>query len=85
MNALAAAWSRLLFAVSHRTLRRAAPRPGEPALVDVHHKGRVVTLPGRCAHQGAPLAKGYVRGDELLCPWHGCPFPLDGRDERRSP
>ena len=27
--------------------------------------------PGACPHMGASLACGRVRGDNLLCPWHG--------------
>ncbi len=41
---------------------------------------KVVVFGRRCPHQGADLAGGYVRGGEIVCPWHNLPFDgVDGR------
>lgn len=33
--------------------------------------GALRAAPGACPHMGASLACGRVRGDNLVCPWHG--------------
>ena len=48
----------------------------QPSYVGVYHKGREVRLKRRCPHQGGPLEKGKIEGDDLVCPWHGCHFSL---------
>jgi phenylpropionate dioxygenase-like ring-hydroxylating dioxygenase large terminal subunit len=40
--------------------------------------GRAVALEGRCPHRFAPLAKGRVVGDNLMCPYHGLVFGPTG-------
>ncbi len=42
-------------------------------------RGRVVVLDGRCAHFGADLGGGHVRGDNLQCPFHHWEYGPDGR------
>ncbi len=39
----------------------------------------VVAAPDRCPHREAPLSKGSVRDDCLVCPYHGWTFSDDGR------
>lgn len=72
--------ARLSFALRHRTLARVAQAPGDPSHIEVFHRATVLRLPRRCPHQGAPLEKGRVEGDFLVCGWHGCRFPLLTRD-----
>lgn len=64
---------------------------GEPigATVDgvrlalVRHRGFVYALAAVCSHAGGPLDRGMVRGETLVCPWHGSAFFLpDGAVER---
>ncbi|OJY61845.1 MAG: hypothetical protein BGP16_14380 [Sphingobium sp. 66-54] len=43
---------------------------------DSHHE--TVALDGRCPHRFAPLAKGVVKGDTLMCPYHGLVFDRSG-------
>lgn len=42
--------------------------------------GAYHAVDNRCPHQGAPLAKGQVVGDHVVCPLHRLQFDLrDGR------
>ena len=68
--------ARLRFALSHRTLQRIVALPTDPSHISVCHRGRIVVLRRRCLHQGGPLDKGYIEGDDLVCPWHGCRYSL---------
>lgn len=40
--------------------------------------GRIVVMDGRCAHLGADLGKGSVKGNCLECPFHGWHYGADG-------
>ncbi|RCV49802.1 DUF5914 domain-containing protein [Marinitenerispora sediminis] len=40
--------------------------------------GELRAGPGACPHLGAPLCRGAVDGDRLVCRWHG--LALDGHD-----
>lgn len=37
-----------------------------------------VMMPGYCPHRGACLGQGRVDAGELVCPWHGFRFGVDG-------
>lgn len=39
-------------------------------LVLVNVDGEIFALGNRCPHQGGPLSKGSLKGDELTCAWH---------------
>ena len=41
--------------------------------------GRAVVLDGRCAHLGADLGEGCVRGDDIVCAFHNWRYGPDGR------
>lgn len=41
--------------------------------------GQVVVMDGRCAHLGADLGRGTVRGECIECPFHGWRYGADGR------
>ena len=52
-------------------------------LVLVRRGGHVYALAAACTHAGGPLDKGDVRGNTIVCPWHGSEFCLsDGAVER---
>lgn len=62
-------------------------RPGQPfgrmvAGVEVvawRSRDNVVhAAPGSCPHLGAPLCRGAVRGDRLVCRWHGLSLGPEG-------
>lgn len=40
--------------------------------------GTVHAWPDRCPHRGMRLSLGFVRGDQLGCPYHGWRFGADG-------
>jgi nitrite reductase/ring-hydroxylating ferredoxin subunit/hemoglobin-like flavoprotein len=52
---------------------------GERQIVEVqgvsigifHHKGRWYALRNSCLHRGGPVCAGPLKGDALVCPWHG--------------
>jgi nitrite reductase/ring-hydroxylating ferredoxin subunit/uncharacterized membrane protein len=52
-------------------------------LAVIRNRGFVYALAGVCSHAGGPLDRGKVRGDTVVCPWHGSAFCLsDGAVER---
>lgn len=44
--------------------------------------GQVVCMSDICPHLGAPLHKGKVKQDRLMCPFHGFEFDPGGRCQR---
>src|SRR5579885_582710 len=45
-------------------------------------QGKLHAVSGRCPHMRAHLAKGRVRGDRIVCPFHEWEFGPDGRCAR---
>lgn len=41
--------------------------------------GRVTVMEGRCAHLGADLGAGRVKGEAIQCPFHHWEYAADGR------
>ena len=39
--------------------------------------GQLFALDGICAHQGGPLAEGFVNDGCVTCPWHGWQYALE--------
>ncbi|MGI6208469.1 MAG: Rieske 2Fe-2S domain-containing protein [Anaerolineae bacterium] len=60
------------------TLKRVEVQ-GIPLLL-VRRGPEIHGLAATCAHLGGPLDKGSLRGDTVVCPWHGSTYSLtDGR------
>ncbi len=66
---------------------RSAMRPGKPMLVTVAgrrlciglHQNRFFAIADRCPHNGESLSKGIINAfGEVVCPWHGYRYPLNG-------
>jgi apoptosis-inducing factor 3 len=42
----------------------------------VRLNGAIYACGGKCTHYGAPLEKGFLRGNILTCPWHNARFDV---------
>jgi vanillate O-demethylase monooxygenase subunit len=52
---------------------------GKPVALYRKEDGAPVAMYGLCPHRYFPLAKGKVRGDALVCGYHGFVFAADGK------
>lgn len=52
---------------------------GLPVVLYRKQTGEPVAMYGRCPHRYFPLAKGKLRGDALVCGYHGFVFEADGK------
>jgi nitrite reductase/ring-hydroxylating ferredoxin subunit/uncharacterized membrane protein len=56
---------------------------GDTRIALVRRGTEIFAMAAVCTHAGGPLDRGEVRGDTLICPWHGSAFCLaDGTVER---
>lgn len=51
---------------------------GEPIVLYRTPEGRAVALEDRCCHRHAPLSHGTLRGDRVVCAYHGLEFDPTG-------
>ena len=49
---------------------------GTTAVMLVRRGDVVHALKETCSHAGGPLSEGEIRGDTIICPWHGSTFRL---------
>jgi phenylpropionate dioxygenase-like ring-hydroxylating dioxygenase large terminal subunit len=49
-----------------------------PVALYRNSEGNVVALEDSCPHRGAPLSVGTIKGDNLVCGYHGLEFAADG-------
>ena len=55
------------------------------------HEGRFTAISNICNHRGGPLCEGHVRGEFVMCPWHGWEYSVvtgkgpAGYDEEQVP
>lgn len=68
-------------AFSHEITREPMERTllGTPVALYRKEDGAPVAMYGLCPHRYFPLAKGKVRGDALVCGYHGFVFDADGK------
>lgn len=52
---------------------------GTPLVIYRREDGAPVALDGRCPHRHFPLAKGCLKGDTVVCGYHGIAFGPDGQ------
>ena len=55
---------------------------GEPWLIVRDTQGRLRAMSNVCRHKATPVAHGCGRSQQLVCPYHGWVYGLDGRLER---
>jgi nitrite reductase/ring-hydroxylating ferredoxin subunit len=58
---------------------------GPTGLVLVRRGDAVYALKETCPHAGGPLAEGHVKGDTIVCPWHGSALRLSDGAVRHGP
>ncbi len=54
-------------------------RMGEKLVFWRDSAGKVACLRDKCAHRGVQLSKGVVKGDNVMCPFHGFEYDPSGR------
>jgi vanillate O-demethylase monooxygenase subunit len=52
---------------------------GEHVVIYADPAGQPIAVSGRCPHRFAPLERGRVFGDRIMCPYHGLQFGRDGQ------
>jgi phenylpropionate dioxygenase-like ring-hydroxylating dioxygenase large terminal subunit len=71
-----------IIALPSRSLPRRKPVAvevdGVPLVLFRDAKGRPQALLDRCPHRSVPLSMGWVRGDRVICRYHGWEFEGDG-------
>ncbi|SEU03542.1 FAD-dependent oxidoreductase [Hymenobacter actinosclerus] len=55
----------------------AYPATPDVEVLLVRRQGQYRALAARCPHYGAPLEKGRIINDQLICPWHHACFRVD--------
>ncbi len=63
---------------------RAVPVAGLAVLI-VRRQGRLFGISDTCSHAGGPLHEGELKGDVVICPWHGSRFCIRDGGVRRGP
>ncbi|NVO30674.1 FAD-dependent oxidoreductase [Hymenobacter lapidiphilus] len=56
---------------------RAYPATPDTEVLLVRREGQYRALAARCPHYGAPLEKGRIINDQIICPWHHACFRVD--------
>jgi phenylpropionate dioxygenase-like ring-hydroxylating dioxygenase large terminal subunit len=78
LQALRACWHPVAFASELADKPIGADLLGEPLAV-WRSPGGLRAMSDLCVHRGTALSLGWVRGDELVCPYHGWRYAGDGR------
>ncbi len=59
------------------------PKPftllGEKIALFLDAKGKPAALQDRCCHRTAKLSRGWVKGGEIVCPYHGWQYDASGK------
>ena len=77
-RALRSCWHPVAFSVNVADHPVHADLLGEP-LVLWRGKSGVRAMSDLCVHRGTALSLGWIRGEELVCPYHGWRYAADGR------
>jgi phenylpropionate dioxygenase-like ring-hydroxylating dioxygenase large terminal subunit len=78
-DAQRACWHPVAFTAGLRADPVHADLLGEPLVLWRGPDGRPRAMSDLCVHRGTALSLGTVRGDEIVCPYHGWRYRADGR------
>ena len=78
-HALRAVWHPVGYGADLAAAPRAAALLGEKIVLWRDAAGAAHAMRDRCVHRGTALSLGCVRGDEIVCAYHGWRFGADGR------
>jgi phenylpropionate dioxygenase-like ring-hydroxylating dioxygenase large terminal subunit len=60
-------------------------QPHQVTLLDINmaiyqtHSGAIHLVRDLCPHRGVPLSKGWIEGEEIICPYHGLRYNTAGK------
>jgi nitrite reductase/ring-hydroxylating ferredoxin subunit/multimeric flavodoxin WrbA len=84
-------WHRIGDAAELRGRVPCALRVDRHTVAVFHHEGRFRAIGNTCNHKGGPLCEGRLRGEFVVCPWHGWEYSVvtgrgpAGYDEEQVP
>ncbi|MFP4089197.1 MAG: FAD-dependent oxidoreductase [Cyclobacteriaceae bacterium] len=58
---------------------------GDTEILLARHEDQYYATSAHCTHYGAPLAKGALNGNRLVCPWHHACFDITNGDQMEPP
>jgi phenylpropionate dioxygenase-like ring-hydroxylating dioxygenase large terminal subunit len=79
LRAQRACWHPVAFAADVSDRPVSTDLLGEPLVVWRGPDGRPRVMSDLCVHRGTALSLGRIRGDELVCAYHGWRYAADGR------
>jgi phenylpropionate dioxygenase-like ring-hydroxylating dioxygenase large terminal subunit len=79
LRALRACWHPVGFSAALAGQPVHADLLGEPLVLWRGTEGTVRAMSDLCVHRGTALSLGAVRGDEIMCAYHGWRYRADGR------
>src|SRR5687767_8797209 len=78
MTALRRCWHPVAYAADVAEAPRSADLLGRPLVLWRDSRGAVHVFDDVCIHRGTALSLGQVRGDELVCAYHGWRYGAGG-------
>ena len=78
MNALRSAWHPVVFSLALNTEPVAATLLDTPLVIWRDSNGTPHASSDMCVHRGTALSGGCVKGDNIMCPYHGWQFDSSG-------
>ncbi|MGF1497081.1 MAG: FAD-dependent oxidoreductase [Elainellaceae cyanobacterium] len=60
-------------------------RVGDTNVLLTKIDGSFYAIGAHCTHYGAPLAKGALKGDRVICPWHNSCYQVTTGDQLQPP
>ena len=58
---------------------------GETDILLIRRRDQVYAIGAYCTHNKAPLVKGVLHDDHVVCPWHNACFNIESGDQQEPP